>query len=55
MGTYCQQCGHTTEEKRDPPREKWDHLRRAQLNKQSHGAKAITHLIPLPDKKKKQR
>lgn len=54
MVTYCQQCGHTTEEKRDPPREKWDDITRAKLKPSDHGKRTINHLIPLPDKKRKR-
>lgn len=52
--TYCQQCGHTIEEKRDPPRERWVPIRRlpaGRLNKPG----AIAHLIPLPEKKRNRR
>jgi len=54
--TYCQQCGIATEEQSDLPHsKKWDHLSRAQISKSSNHTKAINHLIPLPDKKKKYR
>jgi hypothetical protein len=52
MITYCQQCGHTTEVKRDPPRKKWAHIRHLPAGKPIKGG-AITKLIPLPDKKRR--
>lgn len=52
MITYCQQCGHTTEVKRDPPRERWPQLRSPLTGKQAGGG-AIAKLIPLPDKKRR--
>lgn len=55
MVTYCQQCGVTTEEQSDLPKEPWAHLRRNNSAKPNNQSKAINHLIPLPDKKKKYR
>lgn len=52
--TYCQNCGDTTEEKRDPPREKWaPSFRSMMAGKDSKKGSAISKLIPISDKKKR--
>ena len=55
--TYCQNCGHTKEEKKDPPpKEPWKTMSSMVGRKpQNQNKGAITHLIPLPEKKKKKR
>jgi hypothetical protein len=54
--TYCQQCGTDTKEKIDNRPDRWsDDQKNFRVIQGEGKTSAISHMIPLPSKKKKKR